>query len=172
MSIYALGELLPRIHPRAFVHPDAIVIGDVSIGPDASIWPSAVLRGDYGPIKVHEGSSVQDGTVVHAGPEYPTVIGPWAVVGHNAHLEGCTVAPWALVASQSTVLHYCVVHSHATVGAGAVVTNRMQVPSFAMALGVPARIHPDRVTEFEHRFSVNSYIELAARTRDELRLVG
>ena len=171
MPIYAFGDLRPTIDPRAFVHPDAVLIGDVAVEAEASVWPGAVLRGDFGRIEVREGSSVQDGTVVHAGPEYATLIGPWAIVGHNAHLEGCTVEPWALVASQSTVLHYCVVRSHATVAAGAVVTNRTEVPAFAMALGVPARIEPDRVEEFAHRVSVNSYIELARRMLGELRRV-
>ena len=46
MTLYALGELAPRIHPDAFVHPDATVIGDVTIGAFSSVWPSAVMRGD------------------------------------------------------------------------------------------------------------------------------
>lgn len=39
MGIYALGELIPHIHPDAFVHPDCTVIGAVTIGAEASIWP-------------------------------------------------------------------------------------------------------------------------------------
>ena len=27
MPVYALGELVPDIHPDAYVHPDAVVIG-------------------------------------------------------------------------------------------------------------------------------------------------
>jgi hypothetical protein len=65
----------PTIHPDAFVHPDAVVIGDVVIGADSSVWPGAVLRGDYGSIIVGERTSIQDGAVVHAVGEYPTVIG-------------------------------------------------------------------------------------------------
>ena len=48
MPIYALGDLVPTIHP------DAVVIGDVRIGALSSIWPGAVLRGDYGTILVGE----------------------------------------------------------------------------------------------------------------------
>ncbi|MBI1843383.1 MAG: gamma carbonic anhydrase family protein, partial [Actinobacteria bacterium] len=33
MTIYALGDRVPDIHPDAYVHPDATVIGDVVIGP-------------------------------------------------------------------------------------------------------------------------------------------
>src|SRR6478672_9972440 len=60
MPIYALGELVPRIHPDAFVHPEAVIIGDVEIGALSSVWPGAVLRGDDGDILVGERTSIQD----------------------------------------------------------------------------------------------------------------
>jgi len=50
VPIYALGEMVPQIHPGAYVHPDAVLIGDVSVDDEASVWPGAVLRGDPGPI--------------------------------------------------------------------------------------------------------------------------
>ncbi|MCW2646244.1 MAG: transferase, partial [Pseudonocardiales bacterium] len=40
MPVNALGDLVPDIHPEAFVHPDAVVIGAVTIGAEASIWPT------------------------------------------------------------------------------------------------------------------------------------
>ena len=140
MPIYALGERVPTVHPDAFVHPDAVVIGDVRIGALSSIWPGAVLRGDYGTIIVGERTSIQDGTIVHAVAEFPTVVGSDCVVGHNAHLEGCVIHDGALVGSSSVVLHHAEVHTGATVAAGAVVRNRTQVPDGALAVGVPATI--------------------------------
>ena len=140
MPIYALGDRTPTIHPDAFIHPDAVVIGDVRIGAESSVWPSAVLRGDYGTIIVGERTSIQDGAIIHAVDEYPTVIGNDCVIGHLAHLEGCVIEDRALVGSGAVVLHQATVHSGATVGAGAVVRNRMDVPANALAVGVPAII--------------------------------
>ena len=171
MPQYALGDLRPSIHPKAFVHPEATLIGDVIVEAGGSVWPGTVLRGDYGRIEVREGSSVQDGTVVHAGPDFPTLIGPFALVGHNAHLEGCTVEPWALVGSMSVVLHYCIVRSHSIVGAGAVVPDNTEVPSGCMALGVPCQIVPDRVRLFANREPVEHYIANAARYLEQLQLI-
>src|SRR6202050_4768841 len=68
MPIYELEGVAPRIDADAFVHPDAVVIGDVVIGAESGVWPAPVLRGDYGTITVGTGSSIQDGTVVYAGP--------------------------------------------------------------------------------------------------------
>lgn len=140
MPIYALGERTPTIDPTAFVHPDAVVIGDVRIGAESTVWPSAVLRGDYGTIIIGERTSIQDGTVVHAVAAFPTVVGSDCVIGHLAHLEGCTIHDGALVGSGSIVLHHAHVHTGATVAAGAVVRNRMIIPEDALAVGVPAVI--------------------------------
>jgi carbonic anhydrase/acetyltransferase-like protein (isoleucine patch superfamily) len=169
VPIYSLGDRVPHIHPDAFVHPDAVIIGDVRIGADSSIWPSAVLRGDYGTIIVGERTSIQDGAVIHAVDEYPTVIGSDCVIGHLAHLEGCTVEDRVLIGSGSIVLHEVVVHSGATVGAGAVVRNRTDVPTNAMALGVPATIRLDSCTEDVALASAALYAQNGRRYKAELK---
>jgi carbonic anhydrase/acetyltransferase-like protein (isoleucine patch superfamily) len=169
MPLYALGERTPSIHPDAFVHPDAVVIGDVRVGANSSVWPSAVLRGDYGTIIVGERTSIQDGAIIHAVAQFPTVIGDDCVVGHLAHLEGCVIEDRALVGSGSIVLHQATVRSGATVGAGAVVRNRMDVPANALAVGVPAAIKLDASNEEMILASAALYVDNAARYKKELR---
>ena len=172
MPIYALGDRTPAIHPEAFVHPDAVVIGDVTIGARSSIWPCAVLRGDYGTIVVGEESSIQDGTVVHAVPMFPTTVGSRCVVGHLVHLEGCSLEDESLAGSGSVILHQAVVGTGATVGANAVVPNGLAVPPGSLAIGVPARIHYERSDIQLIRASAATYVANAARFRTELRLLG
>src|SRR6478672_3638363 len=128
MPLYALGDQVPDIDPTAYVHPDAVVIGSVTIGPESSVWPSAVLRGDHGEIRIGARTSVQDGTVMHCTPTFPTVVGDDCVL---AHLERCTVENFALVGSGSVVLHGALVRTGAVVGAGAVVPGGMEVPAGA-----------------------------------------
>jgi carbonic anhydrase/acetyltransferase-like protein (isoleucine patch superfamily) len=169
MPIYSLGDRVPQIHRDAFVHPDAVIIGDVRIGADSSIWPCAVLRGDYGTIIVGERTSIQDGAVVHAVDEYPTVIGSDCVIGHLAHLEGCTVEDRVLIGSGSIVLHEVVVHTGATVGAGAVVRNGTDVPTNAMALGVPAKLRLESCTEDVAVASAALYAQNGRRYKAELK---
>ena len=169
MPVYALGERVPNIDPTAFVHPDAVVIGQVTIGPESSVWPGAVLRGDYGEIYVGARTSVQDGTVVHATEEHPTRIGDECVIGHIAHLEGCTVEDRALVGSGSVILHRAVIRSGALVGAGAVVPNDTDVPPRAMALGIPAKIRENAVEEGAFTQNIESYVANGKRYRRDLR---
>jgi carbonic anhydrase/acetyltransferase-like protein (isoleucine patch superfamily) len=171
MPIYALGNLVPTIDAEAFVHPDAVVIGDVVIGPHSTVWPAAVLRGDYGQISVGARTSIQDGSVIHAGPGFPTRIGDGCVVGHLVHLEGCILEDECLVGSGAVVLHHVVVGSGATVGAGAVVLDRVNVPPGALAVGIPAVIKLDRSNLDGIRLSAGVYVENSVRYRSELRRI-
>jgi len=169
MPIYALGDRVPTIDPAAFVHPDAVVIGDVTIGPESTVWPTAVLRGDHDSIVIGAQTSIQDGTIVHCTRELPTVVGDRCVVGHNAHLEGCTVEDDCLIGSGSVVLHRVVVRRGSLVGAGALVPNGTEVPSGAMALGVPARIRPDAVAEGSFAGAVATYVHNGHWYRADLK---
>jgi carbonic anhydrase/acetyltransferase-like protein (isoleucine patch superfamily) len=169
VPVYALGDDEPEIDPTAYVHPDAVVIGRVRIGPESSVWPGAVLRGDDGDILVGAGTSIQDGTVVHTTPTYPTTVGDRCVVGHNVHLEGCVVEDRSLVGSGSVVLHQAVVRTGSLVGANALVPGGMEVPTGAMALGVPAKLREGTVDPDQFEPAVTSYIERGRRFREQLR---
>ncbi|MET0728029.1 MAG: gamma carbonic anhydrase family protein [Acidimicrobiales bacterium] len=173
MPIYALGDVEPDIDPTAYIHPDAVVIGDVTIGAEASVWPCVVLRGDAGGIVVGARTSVQDGTVVHTTPRQPTRIGAGCVIGHNVHLEGCTIGDGSLIGSGSIVLNGATIEAEALVGSGALVPGSMTVPSRAMALGVPARLKLDCVDpERQIVGGMRGYVERARVYRAQLRRIG
>jgi carbonic anhydrase/acetyltransferase-like protein (isoleucine patch superfamily) len=163
MPLYRLGDLTPAIDPRAFVHPDAVVIGNVTLGAESSVWPGAVLRGDYGSITIGARTSIQDGSILHATPFHPTVVGDDCVIGHLVHLEGCRIENGALCGSGSIVLHDAVVGAEATVGAGAVVPNRMKVPAGALAIGVPAKVREGASDPASIRVAAESYIHNGRR---------
>jgi carbonic anhydrase/acetyltransferase-like protein (isoleucine patch superfamily) len=172
MGLWALDGVAPEIHPTAWVHPEATVIGRVWIGPEASIWPQAVLRGDYGEIRVGPRTSIQDGTVVHTTEESPTVIGDDCVVGHLAHLEGCTVGDRCLIGSNSVVLNRVVIGDGSLVGAGALVPEDLEIPPDHRALGVPARVRAGADIARAVDYGVAVYVENARRYRDGLTRVG
>ncbi len=172
MPIYAIDDRVPDIDPAAYVSPEATVIGAVRLGPRSSVWPGAVLRGDYGTIVVGEATSIQDGAIIHATEELDTIIGDWVVVGHLAHIEGARIANRALIGVGSVVLHRAVVGEGATVGAGAVVTNDLEVPPAALAVGVPATIKPDRSRADLIELSAKVYVDNGARFKTGLRRIG
>ncbi len=170
MAIYALGNREPTIDSTAFVHPQATVIGEVTIGAGSSIWPQAVLRGDgRGCIRIGDGTSIQDGTVVHTTDEHPTIVGSRCVIGHLVHLEGCVVEDDVLVGNGSVVLHRALLRTGCLVGSNAVVTNDTEVPSRAMALGIPAKILLDRVDPAMIADAAQKYLERSVSYRTDLR---
>lgn len=171
MPIYALGDLVPDIHPDAFVHPDAVIIGAVTIGAESSIWPGAVLRGDDGRIVIGARTSIQDNCVLHTTAMHPTVVGDDCVVGHLVHLEGCTVEPGCLIGNGSIVLHRVVVRSGAIVAANAVVLNDTEVPSGSIAVGTPAVIKEGRARRGDIEAGAESYRHRAVRYRAEMRRI-
>ena len=169
MPVYALGEHLPQIHPEAYHHPDAVVIGQVRIGAGASIWPTAVLRGDSGAITIGEQTNIQDGVVIHARAGDDTVIGNGVVVGHNAHIEGAIIEDGALIGSGSVVLPGARIGRYALVAAGAVVAPGKVVPALARAIGVPASITENVMSEGHSDANVEVYVQQAQRYLNELR---
>jgi carbonic anhydrase/acetyltransferase-like protein (isoleucine patch superfamily) len=169
VSIYALDDDEPEIDETAYVAPEAVVIGRVTIGPEASVWPGAVLRGDHGYISVGARTSVQDGTVVHCTPRWPTIIGEDCVVGHNTHLEGCVVEPGCLIGSGSVTLNRVVVGRGSIVAAGAVLAEGFVVPPGSLVAGVPATVKRSGVDTTRTESAVRTYLETARRHRTGLR---
>lgn len=172
MPIYALGERVPEIADSAFIHPDAVIIGDVIVGALSSVWPGAVLRGDGGRIVIGDETSVQDGAILHCTSTLDTVVGDRCTIGHNAHLEGCTVLNDSLIGSGSVVLHGACVGPHALVGASALVGNGRTVPAYARALGVPAVITENTVEPDAFTHNVQTYVSNALRYPQEMRRIG
>jgi carbonic anhydrase/acetyltransferase-like protein (isoleucine patch superfamily) len=157
MTLYALGDERPRIHPDAYIHPEAVLIGEVRIGPGSSVWPGVVIRADNGPIVIGARTSVQDGAVIHTQLVRQTRIGDDCVIGHLAHLEGCVLEDLVLVGSGAVVLEGVTCRAGSLVGAGAVVSPGTEVPAGAMALGVPARIRENAVRAESVRGNADAY---------------
>ena len=120
----------------ALLAPGVVICGDVSLEKDVNIWYGAVLRGDNGPIRVGQGTNIQDNCVLHD----KTTIGKFCTIGHGAVVHGCTVGDHSLIGMGAVVLTGAKIGPHCLVGAGAVVTGKTVAPEGSLLLGNPARI--------------------------------
>ena len=120
----------------ALLAPGVVICGDVSLEKDVNIWYGAVLRGDNGPIRVGQGTNIQDNCVLHD----KTTIGKFCTIGHGAVVHGCTVGDYSLIGMGAVVLTGAKIGPHCLVGAGAVVTGKTVAPEGSLLLGNPARI--------------------------------
>jgi carbonic anhydrase/acetyltransferase-like protein (isoleucine patch superfamily) len=150
MSIYQLGERVPKIAASAYVAPSAAVMGTVELAENGSVWFGAVLRGDNDPILIGINSNVQDGAVLHTDEGIPLTIGTDVTIGHLAMLHGCTVGDGTLIGIQAVILNGAVIGKNCLVGAGAIVTERKEFPDGSMIIGAPAKlVRPLRPEEIE-----------------------
>jgi len=138
--IAAVGGLVPKVDPTAFVAPNAVVVGAVTVGAGASVWYGAVLRADAESITVGAQTNIQDNCTLHADPSFPAVLGERVSVGHNAVLHGCTVEDDVLVGMGAVVLNGARIGAGSLIAAGAVVPQGMQVPPGSLVAGVPAKV--------------------------------
>jgi len=128
----------PKIAPSAFVSEAAYIVGDVEIGERANIWPGAVIRGDYGSIRIGNNTSIQDNTVVHAGG--PLVIGDNVLIGHSCVIHCQSIGHQVIVGVNATLLDDAEIGDQCIIGANAVVTPGMKIPSGSLVIGIPAKV--------------------------------
>ncbi|MBG6182890.1 carbonic anhydrase/acetyltransferase-like protein (isoleucine patch superfamily) [Arthrobacter sp. CAN_A214] len=130
----------PRISDSAFVAPTASIIGDVVLEPGSSAFYGVSVRADTSPIRIGEGSNLQDNVVVHADPGFPATIGRGVSVGHTAVVHGCTIEDECLIGMSATVMNGAVIGKNSLVAAGALVLEGTIVPPRSLVAGVPAKV--------------------------------
>lgn len=130
----------PQIDETAWVAPSADLVGDVHLDAHSSVYYGAVLRAEFAPITLGEGSNLQDGVVVHTDLDKPTTVGKGVSVGHRAVLHGCTIEDDCLIGMGSVVLNEAVIGAGSLVAAGAVVPEQAVIPPGSLVAGVPAKV--------------------------------
>lgn len=162
-------DTLPNISTSAKIMEQATVIGDVDIADLANVWFHATVRGDMAPIKIGEGTNIQDNAVIHTDTSLPTFIGKYVTVGHSAIVHAATVEDDALIGMGSIILNGAVIGEGAMVAAGTLVPPGKKVPPKMLAMGSPMRlIRPLTEKEIEaNRQNALKYIQLAKEYDNE-----
>ena len=66
--IRALGDKVPKIAESSFISQAAYILGDVVIGERCAAYPGAVVRADFGPIRIGDDVLIEDNVVLHGDP--------------------------------------------------------------------------------------------------------
>jgi len=165
MPLYQLGSKKPRVHPMAMVAPNASIIGDVVVGSRTSIWPGAVLRGDYGRIRVGANCSLQDNVVVHCSAENAGVIGNGVTVAHSAIVHACRIGDECLIGAGAIIFDGAKIGTHSIIGVGTVVLEGRNIPPRSVAVGSPAKVLR-KATDKDVRMireSFRAYVKMAQK---------
>jgi len=173
--IRSLGGKTPKIAESAFVSEAAYIIGDVEIGEDSSVWPGAVIRGDFGSIKIGKNTAIEDNCVIHAGtPSTPSyredvTIGDNVHIGHGAVVNCRRIGSNVLIGMNSTILHDAEIGDFCIIGAGCLVSQGMKIPDKSFVAGVPGKIKgeasPEQLWWVEEGPQI--YVELVKRYKEQ-----
>lgn len=165
--LYPYLDYKPQIADDVFLAPGVHIIGRVFIDQGSSIWFNTVIRADINEVRIGKYTNIQDNSVIHVDPGYPTVIGDYVLVGHKVVLHGCTVGDGALIGMGAILLDGARVGENALVAAGAVVREGGEVPAGTLAVGTPARVvrelTPEEITRI--RQGTDSYVRRAQEYR-------
>jgi len=172
--IRSLGDKKPKIADSAFVSEAAYVIGEVEIGENSSVWPGAVIRADFGSIKIGQNTAIEDNCVIHSGTpsnsDYreEVVIGDNVHIGHGAVLNCRQIGNSVLVGMNATILHDVEIGDSCVIAAGCLVGQGMKIPDGSLVAGVPGRVI-GKATEKQLWWVKNgppTYAELAKKYKE------
>ena len=129
MVLYEFEGRIPNISKNSYISHSASVIGKDAIGEECYIAPGPVVKGDYGEIKIGNGTSVQDNVIIHARPDEITINGDNITLGHRCIIHNATINDEAVIGMGAIISDYAVIGQWSIVGEGAVVSN---IPRFLM----------------------------------------
>lgn len=153
MAVWEFDGKKPKIGEGSFVFPTADVIGDVVIGKNCYVGPGARVRGDYGSIRIGDGTAVEENVVIHARPDDVTKIGSHVTLGHNCVIHNSTIQDWAVIGMGSIVSDWANVGEWAVIGEGALVKNKQVIEPEKIAVGVPAKVIADVSDEYKEQWT-------------------
>jgi len=138
VSIYEIDGKCPIIGLGTWVAPSAEIIGDVEIGDNCYIGFGAIIRGDFGKIKIGNESLVEECVVIHTAEL--TKIGNKVIIGHMAMIHDAAIHDEVLIGMKSMICEYATIGEKAIVAEQSLVRKNTHVPSGKIVAGSPAKV--------------------------------
>jgi carbonic anhydrase/acetyltransferase-like protein (isoleucine patch superfamily) len=155
--------LANQIHPSVFIGQGAVIVGDVTLEELCSVWFNATLRGDTTPLHIGSRTNIQEGSILHADPGFPTIIGSGVTVGHGAVVHGAQIGNNSLVGIRTVLLNGVKVGENCIIGANSLLTQGKVFPAGSLILGSPAKVVRELSAEEieSNRVAAAHYVERA-----------
>ena len=147
MIIEHLGKV-PQIHPTAYIAPNATICGDVTIGEETRVLFGAQIIAEGGKIDIGKNCIILENAVVRSKEQHSAYIGPYTLIGPNAHVVGCTIEESVFIATGVAIFHGAVLGARSEVRINGIVHLLTHLPADSLvpigwvAVGNPAQILP------------------------------
>ena len=174
MAIYRYGDRIPQIGQDSFISDAATVIGDVTIGDNCYIGHGSILRGDYGSIKIGNGTAIEENAVLHIRPEGLLELEEKVTVGHGAMIHGKLIKAFAVIGIGAIIGFDVIVGAWSIVAEGCVVPKGNVIPDEKIVAGTPFKIIGstlDRHKQF-WTYGKQLYIDLAKEYPNKFERIG
>lgn len=161
-----------QIHPSAWIAPGAVIVGDVTLGEECGVWFHASLRADTEAILIGPRTNIQEGSIFHADPGFPAVVGADVTIGHGAVVHGARIGDRVVIGMRAVLLNGAVIGAQSLVGAGALVTEGKVFPPGVLILGSPAKVVRELTAEEieRNRRAAAIYVQRAQAFRTSMAL--
>ncbi len=163
MPLYRLGDKEPIVGEGSWIAPSAEIIGDVIIGKNCYIGFGAVIRADFGKVRIGDESSVEDNVVIHNA--FETVIGNRVIVGHMAMIHDAVIKDGALIGMKSMICDNVVIGEGTIVAEQSLVRKNQDIPPGKICAGSPAKVICDMGEHHKAllKSGIQAYVDLTSR---------
>lgn len=138
--IYSFNNIIPVVHPTAFIHPQAVVTGSVIIGAHVYVGPGAAIRGDWGHINIEDSCNVQENCTIHMFPGTEVLLKEAAHIGHGAIIHGATIGKNCLVGMNAVIMDNVILGDECIVGALSFIKQEEVFAARSVIVGNPAKL--------------------------------
>ena len=170
MAVYRYKDRVPQVGKNVYISDSARVIGDVDIADNCYIGHGAIVRGDYGSIKLGKGTAIEENAVLHIRPNGLLELGEKVTVGHGALIHGRLIKTCAVIGIGAIIGFDVEVGHWSIVAEGCLVPQKNVIPDGKIAAGVPFQILGDVKDKHKEFWTYGKqlYIDLAAEYPDSL----
>ena len=132
----------------------------MEIGENCYIGFGAVIRGDFGKIKIGNESLVEEGVVIHTAEQ--TEIGNQVIIGHLAMIHDATIHDNTLIGMKAMICEFAIIGESSIIAEQSLVRKKTTIPPGKIVAGSPAKIVGDVGRHHRDRLAigVNAYLQL------------
>ena len=152
--------------------PSAEIIGEVENGENCYIGFGAVIRGDFGKIKIGDGSLVEEGVVIHTAER--TDIGNQVIIGHLAMIHDATIHDRTLIGMKAMICEFATIGEGAIIAEQSLVRKQTTVLPGKIVAGSPAKIVGDVGPHHRERLAngIAAYLKLIRSHHHSFKEIG
>src|SRR3984885_16276063 len=141
-------DMVPSVHPEAYVAPTAVLSGEVRVGRGSCIMHGAVVAAEGGAVVIGAHCVIMENAVLRGTPQNQLIMGDHVLAGPHSHLTGCGISDEVFLATGAKVFNGAHMGRASSVALGGVVhigcvvPPETRIPIGWVAVGDPARLYP------------------------------